>query len=1134
MRSRRLLAIAVVGVVIFLVARDGKSASTPYLLKDINNAPTTPVGSYPRRFATVGSSTYFVAVSEDGATLWRTDGTTDTTVPIKVFYPSQPNGPTNLVATTTRLVFVAQDPNGPIELWTSDGTGSGTRPIVEMERDRPGPGSLDPSVPVAVSNDTVYYRGGGDEAGEELWKTDGLTLSRVADINAGAASSYPTQLTDSGGTLFFVANDDTHGAQLWKTNGTEASTARVTDFPTTSAFISNLTSAGSLLFFTASSADTGNELWVTDGTIPGTRLVKDIFAGSGSAAPSTLLKVGSLLFFAANDGLSGVQLWRSDGTDGGTIKLTSAGPSGNSSVGTMGAAGGLCVFAATDDSSDPSVWASDGTVQGTRFISTVHGSSNTAVLGSILYFAGDASAAAPLWRTDGTEAGTYVVSTVQPDTYVNHLYAAGGFLLFPGKDGLHGSELWKTDGTSEGTQMLRNIAPDTSSEEGDGVGWAHVGGLTYFVANDGIHGGELWRTDGTSDGTRLVVDIAIGAASSHIQSLISLNGKLYFSATDADHGAELWMSDGTESGTHLVKDIVAGPNSSGPGLLVRMGDVLYFVTTQGFYPQLWRSDGTEAGTTLVHTFAYYANPYIVVAGDRLYFSDYITGVAFASLFVSNGTPEGTHPVAGGEGKSPETLTAVGSVLFYTTYSTANGHGLWKTDGTAAGTVLLKGGSSDPGHWLTDVDGVLMFVSNTALWRSDGTPAGTYMVRDINPYVAYPGNLTAVHGALYFLLTPLSSFDTQLWKSDGTAGGTVFVAHVGYALDGFGRFAVGVAGASVFFSSFDSQHGWELWESDGTDQGTVVYDIDTGPESSSPHQLSFSDSGILYFRATTPDEGNEPRALSLLPVIDSFSPNTGTFLGGTSVTMNGSRLNGASVRLGSTPATIMASNDSSIQVVTPRHAVGVVDASVTTLTGAASLPDAFTYFEPAFHEPYDLVAAATANDKIQLNWLPGNGVDHYEVARRSKTTGGLYPTIAPNVVGTSFVDDVSGGESYAYEVRGVAADASTTSYTPPDVATAIIFSRDPLGSGATMNLDDLKQLRDAASAIAALAGTDAVLAPLATPQPVNAGDIVDLRHAINDARNALAVGVLIWIDPALSGGVTPIRASHIQQLRDAVK
>src|SRR5262249_61137988 len=78
--------------------------------------------------------------------------------------------------------------------------------------------------------------------------------------------------------------------------------------------------------------------------------------------------------------------------------------------------------------------------------------------------------------------------------------------------------------------------------------------------------------------------------------------------------------------------------------------------------------------------------------------------------------------------------------------------LLKSDGTAAGTTLVKdiwpgsssafivSGGSVLNAFLTNVNGTLFFLANDGvsgreLWKSDGTAAGTVLAKDINPGAA---------------------------------------------------------------------------------------------------------------------------------------------------------------------------------------------------------------------------------------------------------------------------------------------------------------------------------------------------------------------------------------------------------------
>src|ERR687892_607557 len=112
--------------------------------------------------------------------------------------------------------------------------------------------------------------------------------------------------------------------------------------------------------------------------------------------------------------------------------------------------------------------------------------------------------------------------------------------------------------------------------------------------------------------------------------------------------------------------------------------------------------------------------------------------------------------------APDSLIASAGTLFFVADGDFAGGELWKSDGTAAGTVMVKDiyphVDDDYAYrpdWLTDVGGTLFFSADDSthgreLWKSDGTEGGTMMVKDIDPDGSSgPGSLTDVGGTLFF-------------------------------------------------------------------------------------------------------------------------------------------------------------------------------------------------------------------------------------------------------------------------------------------------------------------------------------------------------------------------------------------------
>ena len=232
------------------------------------------------------------------------------------------------------------------------------------------------------------------------------------------------------------------------------------------------------------------------------------------------------------------------------------------------------------------------------------------------------------------------------------------------------------------------------------------------------------------------------------------------------------------------------------------------------------------------------------------------------LWKTDGSAEGTILVKdiwpGTTGSSPYDLTAVNGTILFAAYDPVHGQELWRSDGTTAGTLLVKDLSPGPAHSspsaLLNVNGTLYFratdvANGTELWASDGTQAGTRLVKDIFPGAesSSPDNLTAVNGTLFFTANHPAT-GMELWRSDGTAPGTTLVKDIVAGTGSSNATGLVSMNGVVLFAADDGASGNELWKSDGTAAGTVrVKDIEPGPDSSYPsYQTSLG--GTLYFAA----------------------------------------------------------------------------------------------------------------------------------------------------------------------------------------------------------------------------------------------------------------------------------------------
>ncbi|MFK7926110.1 MAG: hypothetical protein AB8H47_29450 [Bacteroidia bacterium] len=806
-------------------------------------------GSQIVDIAQFNGAMYFGGLSAKRPGLWISDGTESGTQLVASGFQVR-----ELVALNNLMIFSGANVEYGIELWVSDGTASGTVLLRDFEQ---GPLSGNPNR-LRLSGNFVYFSVYADGVGVELWRTDGTTQGTqlVKDISPGLANSnFQEIIPYQSGVAFTIHNGSQLG--LWYSDGTDVGTYQVTlpNQGTNPGRARNLKVIDDALYFTIRPAN-NNELWRTNLTQTDSLT---LLGGNYSSAVSekSFFRFQNDYFYTRKtvNAADTLRLFKTDSLFSTSTLLQEFHPQ-LAKINELHISPSKILMNIRYQFGGSEVWSSDGfTAQSIRQDPLESNPHNTIGVDSLMLLQFQDG----LWRTNGTISGTYKIS----DFYVNrNLNATANNKITP---------------------------------------FSYFQGSIFLpgrLLNSGI-GDELYTTDGTS--INLIKDIETTPFAGAFGDFIRLDNQLLFSARSHTEGIELWVSDGTPNNTQLLKDPTpgfSGPNplidsisiNSRPDRFIEHQGFVYYTSLDTFMTNyvsyeahLWRTDGTVAGTQQLDPQQIAANDGFVgvarnnnkvVFDGRIFLSAVWPDSIGAELFAYDPSinklelvKDVNTALTGSPFSSsyPQHLTPVGNTLFFSAYTEEEGIELWKSDGTTAGTQMVKAvfpaydGAFNPTLRSPDIqlialDSILLFVANSPtdgweLWRSNGTDAGTFVVKDIFPgnTNSNPRNLTRVGNKVFFIADD-GTHGFETWVTDGTEVGTYLLADHQVGTGDNNALFLHATNSLLYYRQYDPQYGTELWRTDGTQAGTyLLKDIKPGSQSGFPHAFSETDS-TTYFMA----------------------------------------------------------------------------------------------------------------------------------------------------------------------------------------------------------------------------------------------------------------------------------------------
>ena len=203
---------------------------------------------------------------------------------------------------------------------------------------------------------------------------------------------------------------------------------------------------------------------------------------------------------------------------------------------------------------------------------------------------------------------------------------------------------------------------------------------------------------------------------------------------------------------------------------------------------------------------------------------------------------------------------VNDKMVFMNYSEKEGKELWVSDGTSAGTHLLRdikvGPESSTPYNLTLLDGVVYFQANShQIWRTDGTSAGTYVMVD-NNLITNPFNYVKTKDFIFFT-EGATGFKCckKLWRMNLNANSENRVTPENNFESVENPIVFDYDENLILFNAKTKANEWAIWQTNG---GVSLMIIDLTPKKSDaiPLQGAKLIGSEIYFIGFTTEFGSE--------------------------------------------------------------------------------------------------------------------------------------------------------------------------------------------------------------------------------------------------------------------------------------